>query len=191
MNSESGAREGIERLATGECWRMLEAAAFGRLAVINVDGAPDIFPVNYVAHEGALFVRTARDTKLAHIAHHPAVAFEIDGETDDARWSVVVRGEAHRVTREDDIRESGVKALASWSPTPKHWVIKIAAHAVTGRRFAKTEGRADAPLPFSGDATVRSAEASGPSRGERPVPIPHHSPVTTRPPVSGGSDSPR
>ena len=65
----------VERLPTSECWTLLQEARLGRLAVIHADGAPDVFPVNFMTHEGSLFVRTARDAKLLHIAQHPLVAF--------------------------------------------------------------------------------------------------------------------
>ena len=105
--AEGARASGIEKLETAECWRLLETTSFGRLAVINADGTPDIFPVNFVPHEGSLYVRTARDAKLLHIAQHPAVAFEVDDHDEHVRWSVVVRGDAERVTRDGEIRDSG------------------------------------------------------------------------------------
>jgi len=168
----------VERLSTAECWALLQEAQLGRLAVVNVDGTPDIFPVNYIPHEGSLFIRTARDAKLAHIAHQPAVAFEVDGETEDSHWSVVVRGDAQRVTRDDVIRTSGVRGLASWSPTAKHFVIRVTAHAVTGRRFGKGGGRRDVLVPFEGPESVTSTSQAGEAdRARRPKPIPHRSPL--------------
>jgi hypothetical protein len=169
----------VERLSTADCWALLQEAQLGRLAVVNVDGAPDIFPVNYIPHEGSLFIRTARDAKLAHIAHHPAVAFEVDGETDDSRWSVVVRGDAERVTRDDVIRNSGVRGLASWGPTAKHFVIRVAAHTVTGRRFRKDGGRRDLLVPFEGhDSLTSHSEPHEVDRAHRPRPIPHRNPLS-------------
>jgi nitroimidazol reductase NimA-like FMN-containing flavoprotein (pyridoxamine 5'-phosphate oxidase superfamily) len=172
------AASAIEQLSASECWALLQRTALGRLAVINADGGPDIFPVNYVPHEGSLFIRTARDAKLLHIAHHPMVAFEIDGETDDAYWSVVVRGSAERVTRDDEIRESGVRALRSWSPTSKRFVIRLTAHSVTGRRFASGTGHADAPLAFEGRVEAPHPTREPPRKGSpRPEEIPHRPPI--------------
>jgi nitroimidazol reductase NimA-like FMN-containing flavoprotein (pyridoxamine 5'-phosphate oxidase superfamily) len=170
----------VERLQTAECWTLLEEARLGRLAVIHADGAPDVFPVNFTTSEGSLFVRTARDAKLLHIAQHPLVAFEVDGETDDSRWSVVVRGSAARVTSEDDLRRSGVRELESWSPTPKFFAIKITANTVTGRRFPKLSGRTDRLIAFEGRVHADALpEPPHPSRGEAPQPIPHHGPRPT------------
>lgn len=167
---------GVHHLDAAQCWTRLQQTALGRLAVVREDGTPDVFPVNYVAHEGSLYVRTARDSKLLHIAHHPAVAFEIDGETDDERWSVVARGPAERVTSDAEIRASGIERLSSWSPTTKHFVIRITAHTVTGRRFAKTEGRSDPVQPFAADASSPAPAEEARSRAQRPEPIPHHTP---------------
>jgi hypothetical protein len=190
--SMSSTQDGqVERLSTAECWALLQETQLGRLAVVNVDGTPDIFPVNYIPHEGSLFIRTARDAKLAHIAHHPAVAFEVDGETDASHWSVVVRGEAERVTRDDVIRKSGVRGLASWSPTAKHFVIKVAAHTVTGRRFGKDGGHIDVLVPFEGpDSLTSQSPPRGAERARRPQPIPHVSPLpgTGQPPTTAGED---
>jgi hypothetical protein len=194
MNDSSESHRGsqVERLPASTCWEYLQQAELGRLAVINADGAPDIFPVNHLAYEGSLFIRTARDAKLLHIAHHPLVAFEVDGATaDDFYWSVVVRGRAERVTRDDDIRDSGVRALASWSPTAKYFVIKVAAHSITGRRFPLHAERFDPPRAFAGDAAAPpTPETPHQARGERPAPIPHFVPRTGPNPVVPGDDAP-
>lgn len=183
---------GVERLSTAECWEYLKQAEFGRLAVINVDGAPDIFPVNHLTYEGSLFVRTARDAKLMHIAHHPLVAYEVDGATDDVRWSVVVRGHAERLARDDEIRDSGVRELASASPTAKLFAMKITASAVTGRRFRRDAMHTDRLIPFEEDAAAPADAAARPrARGERPEPIPHFGPPTGTTPVVPEDESPR
>lgn len=159
------------KLTASACWELLESTALGRLALNDVEGRPDIFPVNFTAHQGSLYLRTARDAKLLHIAHHPTVAFEIDGNDGGEWWSVVVRGRAERVTREDDIRESGVRALPTWSPHPKHYVVRITAETVTGRRFPAGVEMSE---PFRFDETRRRSAAESESR-HHPAPpqIPH------------------
>lgn len=170
-------REEVERLDAAECWTLLQSTSLGRLAVVREDGTPDVFPVNYIAHEGSLYIRTARDSKLLHIAHHPVAAFEIDGGADGVHWSVVVRGPAERVTSDAEIRASGVETLASWSPTKKHFVIRIAAHTVTGRRFTRSPFTSDRVKAFEGDAAASPPPASRQrSRAQRPHRIPHQSP---------------
>ena len=129
---------------------------------------------------GAIFsahLQLARDPKLMHIAHHPKVAFEADGGTDGSYWSVVVRGTAERVTSEDEIRDSGVQALRSWSPSFKHFVMKVVAQTIAGRRFALGAGRADPLSPFHGDATAATAGERARARAGKPEDIPHRSPL--------------
>lgn len=173
----SDGRDVVERLPTAECWALLEAGDLGRLAVVRADDTPDIFPVNYRVHEGALYLRSARDAKLMHVAHHPAVAFEIDGATASEQWSVVVRGTARRLTDDAEIRESGVRDLVTASPVAKHYVMRITPEAVTGRRFPRHVARAD-PIPPA--PAPRTAEPPGiRSRAERPHPIPHRPPTET------------
>ena len=167
----------VERLDAATCWSYVQGARLGRLAVVNADGSPDIFPVNHLAHEGSIFFRTARDSKLLHIAHHPLVAFEVDGESDEHYWSVVIRGRAERVTRDDEIRDSGVRALVSWSPTAKFFVVRVTAATITGRRFPVHAGHSGRLVAFEGDATLPMGSDAVPSaRGDRPEPIPHFEP---------------
>lgn len=167
----------VEHLPTATCWDLLEQTSLGRLALVRADGAPDIFPVNYMTHEGALYIRTARDSKLLHIAHHPFAAVEIDGETAESRWSVVVRGPIERVTSDAELRESGVRGLQSWSPTLKVFAIKVTVNTVTGRSFAKTGGRSGAARAFEGSSALPTpAQEPEAPRASRPTPIPHRTP---------------
>jgi len=125
----------VEHLSTTECWRLMEAGSFGLLAVEGLDGIPDVFPLNYTVHDGSVYIRSAPGSKLVAIAVHPVAAFEIDGEHDGLRWSVVLRGAARRLAIDQEIRESGVQALVSSSPTAKHNYICLTPSSISGRRF--------------------------------------------------------
>ncbi len=165
------------RLRTAECWALLQIPQIGRLALVDGDGVPEIYPVNFTTHEGAVYLRTARDSKLGHLHVRPAAAFEIDGEDEDTRWSVVVRGAAAQLRDEDEIRESGVMDVVSLTPTRKPYVIKLTPHSVTGRRFEK-DLRPTAPSEtVSQTQAVQASIRPRPKRSERPDPIPHHPPV--------------
>lgn len=132
-------------LSTAECWEMLEHEKLGRLALIGEDDVPDVFPVNYLAHEGSIYIRSAHDSKLLRIAAHPVAAFEVDGAQDEQVWSVVVRGTIARLTDEAEIERAGAGRIASWSPRHKPFVLKLTGHTVTGRRFTKADPRAVPP----------------------------------------------
>ncbi|MGN8551350.1 UNVERIFIED_CONTAM: pyridoxamine 5'-phosphate oxidase family protein [Microbacterium sp. SLM126] len=165
-------RARVEELETAHCWRLLEAAKVGRLAIEGHDGRPDVFPVNYLVHDGNLFVRSAPGTKLRSIAKHPAVAFEIDGETTNYHWSVVVHAVAHRIDVDADIEASGVLELISASPTAKDNFIRLTPQSVTGRRFRKRDRRA------RGSAPLETEQIEGARHQNlKPDPIPHFSPL--------------
>jgi len=181
--------DGVEHLSTAECWTLIEEGSFGRLAVVGLDSIPDVFPVNYTVHDGSIYIRSAPGSKLRAIAVHPAAAFELDGEDAGLRWSVVLRGTARRLAFDKEIRESGVQALVSSSPTAKYNYIAVTPSSVSGRRFID---RADSPSTKNGRSTfgrqTSAPEPTGPhdgtetppltdsERAKSPVPIAHFSP---------------
>jgi hypothetical protein len=62
------------------------------------------------------------------------VAFEIDWHGDLAAWSVVVRGELHRLHEDEAHRADGLP-LHPWVMTPTYDVVELRPEAVTGRAF--------------------------------------------------------
>jgi hypothetical protein len=170
--SGSDSSQTVEELDTVQCWRLLETVALGRLAVEGHDGRPDVFPVNYLVHNGNLFIRSAPGAKLRSISKHPAVAFEIDGETTRYHWSVVVRASAHRMDTDADIEASGILSLISSSPTQKDNFIRLTPDTVTGRRFPKRQ------RPGAHSAPAAESAADEPHRVHlKPDPIPHFAPL--------------
>jgi nitroimidazol reductase NimA-like FMN-containing flavoprotein (pyridoxamine 5'-phosphate oxidase superfamily) len=174
----------VEELQTAECWRLLETTTFGRLAVDGLDGRPDLFPVNFLVRNGNVFIRSAAGAKLASIITHPAVAFEIDGETEAFRWSVVMRGAAQRLTNDSEIEASGIRGLVTSHPSTKYNYVRITPDTVTGRRFRT--GSQPAPRPSGDGAAVSASDqeepaletgpTSVPRRGGKPESIPHYAP---------------
>lgn len=163
----------FSHLSESECWELLAATRLARLAVVRADGSPDIRPMNHLVHDGAIYLRTASDTKLTTIESEPRVALETDGDDEDSRWSVVVTGTAAQVTRESEIRRAGISHLDSWTPTSKRFVIKIIPSSITGRRFAKSAHAAGPAYAVPLTESARTAHAH--TRSERPVQIPHYS----------------
>jgi len=188
-NEATPSADGVERLATTECWSLIEARSFGRLAVDGADGMPNVFPVNFTVHDGSIYIRSAPGSKLVAIAQHPVAAFEIDGEDARFRWSVVLRGGARRLTTDVEIRESGIKALPTSTPAQKFNYICVTPTTISGRRFPVHPGEEPAPqdqvrLETSPVAHVAdpppadaSRSATDQSRAERPVTIVHHPPA--------------
>jgi len=90
MNS-SEKPAGLEPIAEQECLYLLGQRRLGRVA-IDVDGRPQIFPVNYALSGRVVAFRTAPGTKLAN-APMSHVAFEIDDydSRNGVGWSVMVK----------------------------------------------------------------------------------------------------
>jgi nitroimidazol reductase NimA-like FMN-containing flavoprotein (pyridoxamine 5'-phosphate oxidase superfamily) len=132
----------IEELPPAECWHLLEADGVGRLATATVDPvtgavAPDLFPVNFHAHEGAILFRSGPGSKLVDLTSQPAVAFQTDGRRGRRYWSIVVHGHAHRLALDDDIMESGILDLQATHPTEKWNYVRIDVESITGIRFRR------------------------------------------------------
>ncbi len=127
---------GIEILTDDECWQLLGRTQVGRLAV-DVGGQPDIFPINYVVDGETIVFRSGAGTKLAAsvLMHH--VAFEIDGYEPDAHvaWSVILKGRADLVEKQDDVWQAEDLPLFPWLATPKPNFVRVTPTVVTGRRF--------------------------------------------------------
>jgi nitroimidazol reductase NimA-like FMN-containing flavoprotein (pyridoxamine 5'-phosphate oxidase superfamily) len=173
------------RLSASESWRLLEGQRVGRLSVTAGDGMPDIFPVNYVSFQGSLYIRTAPDTKVVAISTHPFAAFEVDGETDEGWWSVVVRGGAALIRDPVELERTGVLRLETASPRHKQHVIKLVVNTISGRRFAHRD--AGAPLTVRRAAAAESGDdgASERQRRVRPAEIP------SLPPLEDGAGATR
>lgn len=170
------------RLSTADCWKLLEQERVGRLAVTARDGSADIFPVNFVAFEGAVYIRTAPDVKVVALAAHSYAAFEIDGHDDSGWWSVVVRGDAAQLRDDVEIERSGIMRLTTASPRHKQHVLKLTASTVTGRRFVDHDVRTRPSTVRSRTALAAAAEGEA-KRGSRPETIP------SRRPQDGGATS--
>src|SRR6202162_3495089 len=89
----------IEILSDGDCVELLRSHDLGRIAVIDREVRPLIFPINYFFDEGVIVFRTAPGAKL-DLAPGAHVGFEIDGWDADqgVGWSVLVKGIAQDIT---------------------------------------------------------------------------------------------
>jgi nitroimidazol reductase NimA-like FMN-containing flavoprotein (pyridoxamine 5'-phosphate oxidase superfamily) len=125
--------EPVIELSLDECWDMLEADEFGRLAYRLVDEV-HLVPINYAVDDRSLLFRTASGSKLLAAALHSDVALEIDWHDDLAAWSVVARGQLRRLP-EDQLYRMDALPRQPWIPTLTYDVVELVPTAVTGRRF--------------------------------------------------------
>jgi nitroimidazol reductase NimA-like FMN-containing flavoprotein (pyridoxamine 5'-phosphate oxidase superfamily) len=126
----------VRVLDTAECWRLLAEQEFGRLAMRDGEGV-DIFPVNYLVHDSAIYFRSGPGAKLVDLTRHPGVAFEVDGQLAHRVWSVVISGAATRIGSDAEIHASGIQGLQTWHPSDKFNYVCLRPASVTGRSFAK------------------------------------------------------
>lgn len=124
----------VQNMSTEDAWRFLEHTSFGRLA-LSVGNVPDIFPINFLAHEGKILMRTNPGTKLAELTVNDTVAFEIDGLAEDEAWSVVLKGKARILEHQSEIDRASDLPLAPWLPTLKYTFVEITPNHVRGIRF--------------------------------------------------------
>ncbi|GAA2072018.1 pyridoxamine 5'-phosphate oxidase family protein [Microbacterium hatanonis] len=122
-------------LSEEECWRVLAAAPYGRIAA-SVAQEIDIYPINHFVVERAIVFRTSPGTKLLELTIHRSVAFEVDGFDRDEAFSVVVKGDATEVERSAEIEAFERRGLESWAPEAKDRWVRITPRTVSGRVFS-------------------------------------------------------
>ena len=125
--------EVVTELTSEECWEMLRAEEFGRLAYRLLEEV-HITPINYAVEGGSLLFRTAEGNKLLAVVMGSDVALEIDRYGEDWARSVVVRGPA-RLLPEDEAHRAENVPLRPWTPTLKYNVVEIEPKVVSGRAF--------------------------------------------------------
>lgn len=127
------AHELLELDAT-QAWTKLRSRSLGRLAVSS-GGQPGIFPVNYLASEHSILIRTSEGTKVAILSANELVAFETDDASPSEGWSVVVKGIARRLEDEVAIEEARNSRLWTWAPIATDVFIRVLPTDITGRYF--------------------------------------------------------
>ncbi|HMK96622.1 MAG TPA: pyridoxamine 5'-phosphate oxidase family protein [Acidimicrobiales bacterium] len=116
----------LEILGEEECLKLLREVKYGRVAVVTVDGRPEIFPVNFALHgRTVVFVTgSATMTSRAPLGH---VAFEADhiDPISHEGWDVVVSGEGADITESVDQLSLIARSerIEQWAPGKKeHWI---------------------------------------------------------------------
>jgi nitroimidazol reductase NimA-like FMN-containing flavoprotein (pyridoxamine 5'-phosphate oxidase superfamily) len=136
-NEDNGSNDS-KVLSVHDCWEALRSASVGRLAVVN-NGAPDIFPVNYLPEDGTVVFRTGPGAKIDALAAGGPVALEADGLNTygTIAWSVVLKGNA------EILDVSGDELMLARGPSPweegkKDKLVRITPDEISGRRFVVT-----------------------------------------------------
>jgi len=122
-------------LSDDECRQRLAAGTIGRVGWNTVDG-PQVLPVTYAVHNGAVVFRTAAYGPLADLRHVRRVAFEIDEFDVETRtgWSVLVAGQSRAAAKAAELVELWSKAdPVPWAPGTRNLFIEIRIDQLSGR----------------------------------------------------------
>ena len=131
----------LERLSLAECGRLLAPGGLGRLAFSTVSGLM-VLPVNYLLVAGTIVLRTGTGSLIAAHGDDP-VSFETDhlDETLGCGWSVLVRGQAHRVLQPGELRHLREGCdLRPWPAGEHDLYVKIVPAHISGRRIKPEQG---------------------------------------------------
>ena len=131
----------LERLSLAECGRLLAPGGLGRLAFSTASGLM-VLPVNYLLVAGTIVLRTGTGSLIAAHGDDP-VSFETDhlDETLGYGWSVLVRGQAHRVLQPGELRHLREGCdLRPWPAGEHDLYVRIVPTRTTGRRIKPEQG---------------------------------------------------
>ncbi|MFN8195412.1 MAG: pyridoxamine 5'-phosphate oxidase family protein [Nocardioidaceae bacterium] len=135
-------------LSEERCLQLLASRTVGRVALGMPEG-PQIFPVNFVVHDGAVIFRTTPYSVLGAHAWQTRLAFEVDHIDYDrqAGWSVVVAGPGTRIDAGPELDE----IVHQWNPHPwaagtRPLYVRLRWDVVSGRRIGDWTGEEDPPV---------------------------------------------
>jgi len=126
----------ISKLTPAECHRLIAPGGVGRIAFGTLSG-PVVLPVNFAVLADTIVIRTAEGTIIDGHADEK-VALEVDHIDEALRqgWSVLVRGQAHRVMHPAELRRLQEDAVVWPWPGGEHEVyVRIVPSEITGRRI--------------------------------------------------------
>ena len=126
----------IDKLMPTECRRLMAAGGIGRIAFCTVSG-PVVLPVNFAVVAGTIVIRTGEGTAIEGHADGQ-VAFEVDhiDEALSQGWSVLVRGQAHRVAHPAELEHMQHDAsIWPWPGDDRDVYVRIIPATISGRRI--------------------------------------------------------
>lgn len=133
-------RTGLEIITLSECVRHLQGAEIARVAYV-VDGAVQMYPVNYAWDGEAMIFRCGPESHMARAAGREFVA-EIDGidSRNHQGWSVIARGRADIVDPDKTpqlAQRLTTLALYPWANGTRDVWLRMIPAPLTGRRVTR------------------------------------------------------
>lgn len=129
-------RNGLMVLPRGQCLRLLRRSRVGRV-LVNVDGVPAAFPVNFALLDEDIIFRSSPGAKLSAALDGAMVGFQVDriDPVFESGWSVLIHGPSAVLTRDDDLLRARRLHLRTWAPGERPYFVRIRSESVSGRRF--------------------------------------------------------
>ena len=130
----------LRDLSADECWQHLTDQRLGRIAYV-VDGRPVVVPLNYLAADGLIWLKTASYTELAIHLPGQQAAFSVDhaDEHTHTGWSVLVQGRAEHVLGAHPLVEDPASELSPWPEGTRSMVFCLTPDTVSGRLLRQAD----------------------------------------------------
>ncbi len=125
----------LARLTPSQCRQLIAPGGIGRIAFSTADG-PVVLPVNFAFFDETLVIRTAEGTVIDGHGDGP-VAVEVDhiDEALSQGWSVLVRGDAHRVLHAAELRRVQEDAAVwPWAGGDREVYVRVVPRQISGRQ---------------------------------------------------------
>ncbi len=126
----------VEQLSPAECYQLLASQGIGRIAFATASGLM-VLPVNYAVTDATVVLRTGSGS-LIGIHGDGAVSFQVDHVDLELGqgWSVLIRGEAHRVLQPGELRHLREHCdMRPWPAGEHDLFVRIVPSRITGRRI--------------------------------------------------------
>lgn len=123
----------IHTISEQHCHELLATTTVGRIGFLRAERI-HIFPLNYVAVEGLIYLRTLPDSILSAIAREEqVVAFEVDHHNDisGTAWSVLMHGPLTVIT-EDDVPDAA-RRVRAWAGDERTLPLRFTIDDIAGR----------------------------------------------------------
>jgi nitroimidazol reductase NimA-like FMN-containing flavoprotein (pyridoxamine 5'-phosphate oxidase superfamily) len=106
----------VEDMTAEEMRALLGRAGFGHLGCAR-EGRPYVVPMHYAYTDEFLYIFTTEGMKTSFIEANREVCLQVEEVESPTRWqSVMVTGEAERITKQDE-KERAMQAITESNPT--------------------------------------------------------------------------